>query len=127
YRTVSVFVFEDQRHFGHAGGGQALAAVEYHVLHLMPSEMAGTLLTHGPAEGVDYIGFSTTVGTNNSCYSRIKLNNGFLHKRLKSNHFKAFYAHNINSFAAVCEENLRRKLSPNISHVGGQCQAEITI
>src|SRR5262245_50739428 len=49
HRTVSVFVFEDQRHFGHAGGSQALAAVEYHVLHLVAAEMAGALLAHSPA------------------------------------------------------------------------------
>jgi hypothetical protein len=52
--------------------------------------MAGALLTHSPAEGVDDIGFSTAIGTDNGRNSRIKLDDGFLHKGLKSNHFKAF-------------------------------------
>src|SRR5215510_8592131 len=71
HRPVSVVVFKYQRHFGHAGGRQALAAVKYHVLHLVAPEMAGTLLTHCPAKGINDIGFSTTIGTDDGGNSRI--------------------------------------------------------
>jgi hypothetical protein len=56
----------------------------------MSAEMAGALFTHGPAKGVDNVGFSTAIGTDNGRNPRIKLDDGFLHKGLESNHFEAF-------------------------------------
>ena len=70
--------------------GQAVAAVKDHVFHLMPAKMAGALLAHGPAQGINDIGLAATIGTDDRRDARIQFDDGPLGEGLKANHFKAF-------------------------------------
>ncbi len=88
-----VFVVEGDRYFSHAGGREAIAAGEDHVLHLMAAQVAGALLAHGPAQSVDDIGLAAAVRPDDRSDAWIELHGSLLGEGLKPNHFKAFEAH----------------------------------
>ncbi|ESP62440.1 hypothetical protein SMITH_596 [Smithella sp. ME-1] len=57
-----------------------LTAVENNVIHLCPAQRFDSLFTHYPANCVNDIGFSATVGPDNPCNSVVKIKDNFIAK-----------------------------------------------
>ncbi len=82
-RAAAIFVVEGDRYFGHAGGRQAIAAGKDHIFHLMAAQVAGALLAHGPAQGIDDIGLAAAIRADDRRDARIKFHGCLSAKDLK--------------------------------------------
>ena len=56
----------------------ALGAIKEHILHLVAAEHARLLLAQYPAHRIHYVAFATTIRTNNTRYTIIKMNGDFI-------------------------------------------------
>ncbi len=71
---------------GRAGFG----AIENKAVQVLTSQVADLLFTDHPADAVHDIGFTATIGANDTGYIIIKIDNSFISKTFKSFDFKTF-------------------------------------
>ena len=77
-------VLESERHFGQAGGFACLRSVEDQVFHALGAQVAGTLLTEHPSDGVDDVGFAAAVGAHHTGDALVEMERGLVGEALEA-------------------------------------------
>ncbi|OPZ22768.1 MAG: hypothetical protein BWZ10_00269 [candidate division BRC1 bacterium ADurb.BinA364] len=95
-RQSAILVVDGQRDLGQALRLERRAAAENDVRHARTAQTAGALLAQDPANGVENIAFSATVGSDNDRNARLKLQRGFRAKGFESLQFEPFEKHRAN-------------------------------
>ena len=74
---------DGQRHLRHAQRFARVGAVENDIGHFLAAQGPGRLFAQNPANGVGDIGFAATIRADNGRDTRLKVQRGFVRKRLK--------------------------------------------
>ena len=77
-----------EAHFCHLQRFSRPGAVENEVFHFVGAEVPGFLFTQNPADGVDNIGFSATIRTDNAGHTFIKMNGNLITKAFEAFDFQ---------------------------------------
>ena len=72
-KVLSVFIVENDSDLGIAQRLAILGSTEDDVHHLSPPQALGRLAAKNPLEGIDDIGLSAAIGTDNSGYTRLEI------------------------------------------------------
>ena len=75
---------ERQRDLGKSHGLACVCAVKYYIRHLVAAERLGRLLAECPADGINNIGLSTAVWTDDSRNAFVKVENRFIGEGLEA-------------------------------------------
>lgn len=71
-RQDAISVVDGQRNLGASQGWTASGAGEDDVIHLAAAQVLGPLLTHHPSEGIDDIGLSRAIGSDDGGDARFE-------------------------------------------------------
>ena len=77
-------IFKCQAHFRKTAGRAGFRAIEHKALKVFAAQVADLLFTDHPANAVNDIAFTATVGANDAGNVLIKIHNGFIGKAFKT-------------------------------------------
>ena len=85
-RHVAVIV-EGDRHFGKSEGPTAVATGEDDVIHRPSAKLLGAHLAHAPTQGIDNVGFATSVRPNNAADALTEVEDDFVREGFETVYF----------------------------------------
>ena len=76
--------FQRSGHLGKTAGRAGFRAIEYEALKVFAAQVADLLFADHPANAINNIGFTASIGSNDAGNIFIKIHNGFIGKAFKT-------------------------------------------